>query len=241
MTSTAVSEFRAVLSESLVERPADVGPVGYDSSITVQLEATAWHDILVALHGVFASDPSLGEEERAHGRDLLWQIARTIVDFGQRLPTFGGWVREQHIWHVQELGHKLLHTFNFSGLAHAATEALPAAGIKRFAIALYEPGAEAPSEKVRLLAAVDGKRLLPEELASPIYESRELAPPSVFGVAGQCTLAVEPLGVRRPPSGLRRIRGRVGRAGGDPRGASQAALGGARRCGAHPTPRAACD
>ena len=64
-------------------------------------------------------------DELAHADRLTLQISRMIADFGQRLPTYRGWVRELGIWQVQETGHRLLQTFNVSLLADVAAEGLP--------------------------------------------------------------------------------------------------------------------
>ena len=163
-----------------------------DSLIAVQLEATVWHDALQAAHARVVSEGRLTTEQRARADELAWHISRMIADAGQRQPTYRGWLREQHIWQVQEIGQKLLSTFDLAAMARASADAIPAAGIRRFAVSLYEKG-DAPSERSRMLVGCDGEGAWPKNEEPLAFASRSLAPADFLGEKKRFTFAVEPL------------------------------------------------
>jgi DNA-binding LacI/PurR family transcriptional regulator/two-component sensor histidine kinase len=191
-TRSSLALWRGILDETLL-RPADEAePARDDSLIVSQLEATAWHDALESAYLSVVSERSLNAARRNRADELGWRISRMIADAGQRQPTYRGWLREQHIWQVEEIGQKLLASFDLTTMARAAADALPAAGIDRFAIALYEKG-KAPSEQSRLLIGFDGARSWPREGESDTFESRTLAPRGFFSDERRFTFVVEPL------------------------------------------------
>ncbi|HKQ69548.1 MAG TPA: substrate-binding domain-containing protein [Polyangiaceae bacterium] len=196
-SQTSLGAWESVLHESLLSRPVGSGLLGHDVPIASQLEATAWHDILEVLQSRLFANPDLTATQRTHGQMLLWKASRMIVAHGQRLPTFGGWEREQHIWQVQEIGHRLLHSFDVAALAQVAAEALPAIGIDRFAISLYDKD-DKSLQTSRLLVGSNEARisLLPNATPgarSPTFASSALAPAGFFRGDAPYAYAVEPL------------------------------------------------
>jgi DNA-binding LacI/PurR family transcriptional regulator/signal transduction histidine kinase len=192
LARSSIAVWHGILDETLLRLPDDPELVQGDSLIAGQLEATVWHDTLQAAHERVVAEGALTPQQRAHADELAWHISRMIADAGQRQPTFRGWLREQHIWQVQEIGQKLLHTFDLAAMARAAADAIPAAGIRRFAVALYEKG-DAPSEEARLLIGCDGDSVWPKESETPTFASRTLAPAGFLDEERRFTFAVEPL------------------------------------------------
>ena len=77
-------------------------------------------------------------------------------------------------------------------MARASADAIPAAGIRRFAVSLYEKG-DAPSERSRMFVGCDGERAWPKNEEPLAFPSRSLAPADFLGEEKRFTFAVEPL------------------------------------------------